>query len=224
MNNALTTNLRKLDDFLMSPFVDDEAMILSELSGYLAGVVTCPELIPPSEWLPIIWGEEPPLFEDENHAQQIMKLVMDFYNDTIKQLDSGYYTPIYGIDFDDTTIWESWIEGFVAALALRIDSWLPYLESDDEDIQTATVLMFRLAEMTLAVEPQPGIPELDEELEDMAADLIPYSLQILHRARLGTASEARSFAKKVGRNEPCPCGSGKKYKKCCFVRSVPMYN
>jgi SWIM/SEC-C metal-binding protein len=23
--------------------------------------------------------------------------------------------------------------------------------------------------------------------------------------------------KKVGRNEPCPCGSGKKYKKCCGV-------
>ncbi|MBX2979527.1 MAG: SEC-C domain-containing protein [Flavobacteriales bacterium] len=21
---------------------------------------------------------------------------------------------------------------------------------------------------------------------------------------------------KVGRNEPCPCGSGKKYKKCCM--------
>ena len=22
-------------------------------------------------------------------------------------------------------------------------------------------------------------------------------------------------AAKVGRNDPCPCGSGKKYKKCC---------
>ena len=22
-------------------------------------------------------------------------------------------------------------------------------------------------------------------------------------------------AKKIGRNEPCPCGSGKKYKQCC---------
>ncbi|MEG1687865.1 MAG: SEC-C metal-binding domain-containing protein, partial [Angelakisella sp.] len=22
-------------------------------------------------------------------------------------------------------------------------------------------------------------------------------------------------ANKVGRNDPCPCGSGKKYKKCC---------
>ena len=26
-------------------------------------------------------------------------------------------------------------------------------------------------------------------------------------------------AKKVGRNDPCPCGSGKKYKKCCGAGS-----
>lgn len=25
----------------------------------------------------------------------------------------------------------------------------------------------------------------------------------------------RNRGKKIGRNEPCPCGSGKKYKKCC---------
>jgi hypothetical protein len=24
--------------------------------------------------------------------------------------------------------------------------------------------------------------------------------------------------KEVGRNDPCPCGSGKKYKKCCELR------
>ena len=28
-------------------------------------------------------------------------------------------------------------------------------------------------------------------------------------------SETKIAEKKVGRNEPCPCGSGKKYKKCC---------
>lgn len=27
--------------------------------------------------------------------------------------------------------------------------------------------------------------------------------------------EPKEAEKKVGRNEPCPCGSGKKYKKCC---------
>jgi uncharacterized protein YecA (UPF0149 family) len=28
-------------------------------------------------------------------------------------------------------------------------------------------------------------------------------------------SERQAVSNKVGRNEPCPCGSGKKYKKCC---------
>ena len=33
----------------------------------------------------------------------------------------------------------------------------------------------------------------------------------------GTLSTNRTVVKgkKVGRNDPCPCGSGKKYKKCC---------
>lgn len=26
--------------------------------------------------------------------------------------------------------------------------------------------------------------------------------------------------KKIGRNEPCPCGSGKKYKKCCMKKQT----
>jgi preprotein translocase subunit SecA len=33
-------------------------------------------------------------------------------------------------------------------------------------------------------------------------------------------SEPRRNAPKVGRNDPCPCGSGKKYKKCCGGASV----
>lgn len=33
-------------------------------------------------------------------------------------------------------------------------------------------------------------------------------------------AEAFVKKKKVGRNEPCPCGSGKKYKKCCLLKDV----
>ena len=29
---------------------------------------------------------------------------------------------------------------------------------------------------------------------------------------------AKDKSKKVGRNDPCPCGSGKKYKKCCIAK------
>ena len=33
-------------------------------------------------------------------------------------------------------------------------------------------------------------------------------------------SEPQRTSSKVGRNEPCPCGSGKKYKKCCGGATV----
>ncbi len=32
-----------------------------------------------------------------------------------------------------------------------------------------------------------------------------------------TVIDSKYFGKKISRNEPCPCGSGKKYKKCCGV-------
>ena len=31
----------------------------------------------------------------------------------------------------------------------------------------------------------------------------------------GTVKKQPRKVKKIGRNEPCPCGSGKKYKNCC---------
>jgi uncharacterized protein YecA (UPF0149 family) len=36
-------------------------------------------------------------------------------------------------------------------------------------------------------------------------------------ARPATGSAPIRAAKRIGRNEPCPCGSGKKYKRCCLL-------
>ncbi|MCS7310446.1 MAG: SEC-C metal-binding domain-containing protein [Armatimonadetes bacterium] len=43
------------------------------------------------------------------------------------------------------------------------------------------------------------------------------------RAARATAVAAATVVRtqKVGRNDPCPCGSGKKYKKCCMNKQVP---
>ena len=30
-----------------------------------------------------------------------------------------------------------------------------------------------------------------------------------------SSQQSKVSGRKVGRNDPCPCGSGKKYKKCC---------
>jgi uncharacterized protein YecA (UPF0149 family) len=37
----------------------------------------------------------------------------------------------------------------------------------------------------------------------------------MERNRLRALQANLQQTKKVGRNDPCPCGSGKKYKKCC---------
>jgi len=39
-------------------------------------------------------------------------------------------------------------------------------------------------------------------------------------ARPGAVNNQKTFVRtiKVGRNDPCPCGSGKKYKKCCYPK------
>jgi hypothetical protein len=49
------------------------------------------------------------------------------------------------------------------------------------------------------------------------AELTAYSLQQNLDALLPPAFDPLTPARvvKIGRNEPCPCGSGKKYKKCC---------
>ena len=40
------------------------------------------------------------------------------------------------------------------------------------------------------------------------------------RRRPAPKVEQRRAKRKVGRNEPCPCGSGKKYKKCCLPKGI----
>jgi len=50
----------------------------------------------------------------------------------------------------------------------------------------------------------------------------PDNDQLLGEARLARLKQNQPKAAKIGRNEPCPCGSGKKYKKCCIDKpSVP---
>ncbi|MBO4327974.1 MAG: SEC-C domain-containing protein [Bacteroidales bacterium] len=47
---------------------------------------------------------------------------------------------------------------------------------------------------------------------------VPSIEKVDYVAKLNAQSPATS-QKKVGRNEPCPCGSGKKYKQCCGKNS-----
>ncbi|WP_256889808.1 UPF0149 family protein [Acidomonas methanolica] len=195
----------------------ETAMLLSELDGFLAGVVICPEMILPSEWLPVALDpdeEGDPVLEHESDVQ----LILRHYNTVLRDLDRGRYAPLFDIDTrHDEVLWEVWIEGFERAMALRPEAWDDLLIDADEDTLRALVGLRQLVAMTNA-EPD-SRDELTTLLTEAAPDLIPDWVQTLHAERLSNSmdhfSNAPAQSTKVGRNEPCPCGSGKKYKKCC---------
>jgi uncharacterized protein len=71
--------------------------------------------------------------------------------------------------------------------------------------------------------PDPITPEHREEvIVHMAAGLLAAHkyFRELAAAYADTSFEPRPKAAKIGRNDPCPCGSGKKYKRCCGSATV----
>ncbi len=52
------------------------------------------------------------------------------------------------------------------------------------------------------------------ESPDADPDAIALAVQNAPRAAEAPAQPVRRFGQKIGRNDPCPCGSGKKYKQC----------
>jgi uncharacterized protein len=68
--------LEALDSLLLS-VTDEGGMLLSEFGGLCAGVIVCPDLIPPCEWMPLFWGANGmPQFASENGLQKALDLVV----------------------------------------------------------------------------------------------------------------------------------------------------
>jgi uncharacterized protein len=215
--------LKQLEKLLAS-LDDDEAMLLSELDGFLAGILVCPDLIMPSEWLPMVWGrgnkDAAPVLENTNQAEQLVGLIMERYNAVAAELQrgGGHYEPLFDVDTRHNEIlWEIWIDGFDTALQLRPEAWAK-VRGGDGDALSALAGLVALVQIGRGESTLPK--EQIDEITAKAPDLIPHYIETLNAWRIGQQvggqfrEEAPNFGK-VGRNEPCPCGSGKKYKRCC---------
>jgi len=106
----------------------------------------------------------------------------------------------------------------------------PLLEFKRESFELFQELLGRIEEQIISylikpqlkiVAAQPGRPAHIERVQ---------SLQYRHDEITATAGNSpsekpkappRRASQKVGRNDPCPCGSGKKYKHCCMKKTSP---
>src|SRR5712692_2608248 len=81
---------------------------------------------------------------------------------------------------------------------------------DDSRVSEALQLF---SERTALMNSVPGIEvALPPDVARRTADLELRASLLLSAAMQPTAGRAKQ---KIGRNDPCPCGSGRKYKKCC---------
>ena len=72
-------DLDRLQDMLNAIPAERDGMTIAEVDGYVAALIVCPEMIPPSEWLPGVWGGEHE-FADVDEAEATIDVVMEHYN------------------------------------------------------------------------------------------------------------------------------------------------
>ena len=209
---------------VLARFGDGRSMNLEQLDGFLAALICGPELVPPSKYLPKIWGDQT-VFEDTSSAQVFMSLLMRHWNAIADTLNSGeVYLPLLLEDGSGITPGNDWANGFLRGMEFGKEDWALLLE--DEDHGGSLVAIFALAnehnpDPELRSYRDPISAELREQLIVGAAagatQIYRYfkAQRFLHNDALGDMPTFRRTMPKVGRNDPCPCGSGKKFKQCC---------
>lgn len=217
------SDLDRLDDLLSTLPQEGIPMTVSELDGYVTGILSCPDIIPPSEWLPHVWGESGGAsFPDLAAANETISAVMAHYNAVAAGLTAGLWVePIYEIDPNsDETLWEPWVDGFSRALKLRPESWNAVLESGNQGARESLIFLMALQDI------YEGRSRFsDEEIDEIdlqAPARVPNcvaAILLATRPELGApaanSAEAPDRVNRQERNEPCSCGSGRKYKQCC---------
>ena len=221
--------------FLEHPSRPAGTLSYHELQGFLFTVVSAPELIQPSEWLPIIFAEEEAGYSTLDEANEILGQIMALYNTTnAAVLDPPTLLPAdcplrddVLANFDDDAPIAQWSRGF-----LRGHQWLDQLWEDlpDEMAEELDATLMALAFFSsrhMAEDFHAEDTTGEQSFEAMAAAIhrvVPMAVaQYAHMGRSIAEVLAEQDADvpepaqstKVGRNDPCPCGSGKKYKKCC---------
>jgi len=217
----------RLDQFLLERIDDeddaldkDEGVLnISELDGLFTAIVSGPVITAPSQWLPAVWGEFEPAWEDEEEFKEILSLMMRHMNAIagIFMENPQEFEPIYlgrEVEGDSCTIVDEWCEGYWRGVKLTQEHW-------DKGGQEMTVLLTPILAFTGETSWR-GHEFERHEVETIQQAIAP-NVREIHAYWLARRAEQDSVAKtvrrsepRVGRNDPCPCGSGKKYKKCCL--------
>lgn len=227
-----------LAHFLSRHDATEHAMNVTMLDGYLTAVVSGPNLIMPSEMLRWVWdtqnGQEGAHFKDQAEAEEVMGLVMKQWNaiaQTLTQTPTQYVPQLPERQLEDglcVSVLGDWCSGYYKGMSIDMRAWAPLLLGRPELLSTVLLYgtedgldaLVRLNHDAVALraagEGLAGMVRqvhahwLAQRRQQEASGQVPKPI----RYAAEPSHPMRRDGPKLGRNDPCYCGSGRKYKHC----------
>jgi uncharacterized protein len=194
--------------------------------GLLTAAAIGPERTFPHEWIGAIFQGH--RFEDADAAQASYALLSLMQDRILRDLRrrGAKYSPGFldqAKDGEKIGLAHEWARGFVTGMQLRGKAWEALVNSRDARLVLVPILAFLTLEDGTPVLPTnsaEGIAQMRREALDMLGPAVYGVDQYWNMyGRRGGLAPVPALLK-IGRNAPCPCGSGKKYKKCCLDRAA----
>jgi uncharacterized protein len=194
----------------------DEGIIdVSELDGFMTAIVSGPDMITPSQWLPLVWGEVEPIWDSIRAGERAIGLMMRHMNGIAGTLLEcpDEFEPVFlerTVDGETQVVVDEWCSGYVQGMMLSADAWA---DEAPESYELLHPIFLFGSDRGWAI-----AEGLEESEREAVRALVAPAARAIHAFWLSRRTPhtiPASRAAKIGRNAPCPCGSGRKFKRCC---------
>lgn len=203
--------------------------------GLIYGGVCAPYMVKPSQYLPLILGQKMEL-PDAPTAERVLSLLYSLHNQMAEMVEDDlplsmrqkvYEPDKGGLLQHATELWQE-VEGFRGGLSLGMET------KDDLPRESSRAYVHLAMEQNFLKSIMRSIrakrkPQTAQDTEQRQQDLFELGARtglamqtiahILYVQRMARLKPVAPF--RVGRNDPCPCGSGKKFKHCCMDKIRP---
>lgn len=209
-----------LEQWLASPIFNNKALSVTQLQGFFCAVISAPDTIPASRWMPDALGGELAC-ESLEQPKEFIDLLMRFYTSVATALADGQAPGLIlkpQAIADQAPDYPAWCDGYILGWGLSTEEWL---QPGNEVLKKLTFPILLLSGAFKEDAERNGgkfMPDDEyEKLQQECMDVLPGAVSGIYNfwqaRRKGTTVKRES--PKVGRNESCSCGSGKKFKQCC---------
>ena len=234
----------ELDELLLATPEPLEPVDAVMLDGYLCGVLVQPVLLEPATWLAHVFdfdGRPLPDEVDASWRERTTGLILRRHAALNRaMLEDGWFDPLV-LELDDEAAADGsapqgapdpgdpgaglspvsqalmpWVAGFQHACL----SFPDLAEMPDDAVMAALARLYRHLpaetdeerEVVATLDREHPLATLDAAMEDLVVTVA--DLHDLTRDMRYRVDTVKRETPKVGRNDPCPCGSGKKFKHC----------